>query len=215
MRYGLWGYTKQRWCVSWSRASSCFIGTLILYSDAALPARPRWLPSPPKEWILFCNLCLKKHETSQKMAGSRLVCHFPCWLSQMVENMDFFFLVMLYCRLHIQYLRGMGTWHLNVAMSMFCLFFFFFLQPSLSNGHRVVILPSPVDKWRHDYSAYFINLYLMSIKSIYDPSAVLHNIEHSWWDDHGACSESNAFLRCFNLSVFRPHHQPSRSMFIL
>lgn len=43
----------------------------------------------------------------------------------------------------------------------------------------------------------------------------LHNIKHGWWDDHGACSASNAFLSRFNLSIFRAHCQRSKSMFIL
>lgn len=39
-----------------------------------LPASPQSFPPAPKgtTWLLFCNLCLKKHETSQKMAGSGL-----------------------------------------------------------------------------------------------------------------------------------------------
>lgn len=102
----------------------------------------------------------------------------------------------LYCRLHVSWLCE-NSWCLNVTITMI----FFFLQPPL---------------FLIDPALHYCAISCRSVKTRLqcflhkywdDPSPVLHNIKHSWWDDHGACSASNAFLSCFNLSIFRAHCQ--------
>lgn len=161
-------------------------------------------------WLLFCSLCLKKHETSLKMAGSG---------SDGVSFLSLSF---------IGHYETLKLWDFFLPLLCACVWFFFHRQknireawksirPSVAEGFSsrllfVILINKDLcyltiwPRSNEDEStvAFSINP-ILHVSEIHSWYPLRCNIKQSWWDDHGACSASNAFLEPLSPFAFLRH----------